>query len=165
MIGNSVVVDILAYHRSTADSSDNSSTTTNCHSCLLSVISRVNVRRVAWLLNARRAVLTIATCNVRQLVAIRLAVHGVREALTMRGLVHLRTSTTARDGIQSSDTSDSTDTTLLDATSLTADHSHTSIGDIACKTNTGATGSLIRGRVVDPIDGICRVVTMLHHEG
>ena len=106
---------------------------------------------------------------MRQLVAIRLSVHRVREALAMRSLVHGLSSAAARDRVQTADASDTSDAALLDASSLAAHHGHASVGNIASKADAGATWSLVGRRVVDPINRIGSMVAvqvaMLHDQG
>lgn len=126
----------------------------------------VDVGRAARLLDASRAVLRVATSDVRQLVAIRLSVHRVREALAVGSLVHLGSSATAGNGVETTDSSDSSNTALLNASSLAADHRHASVGDITSKANTRAAGTLVWRGVVDSVSRIGRVVAvqvaMLH---
>jgi len=126
----------------------------------------VDVRRAARLLDASRAVLRVATSDVRKLVAVRLSVHRVREALAVGSLVHLGPGATARDGVETTDSSDSSNTALLDASSLAADHRHASVRDVASKANARAARTLVWRGVVDPIGRISRVVAvkvaMLH---
>ena len=64
---------------------------------------------------------------MRKLVAIGLAMHGVREALSVTGLIHRRPGTTSRHARNAAETADAANASLLDRTGLRADHGHTAV--------------------------------------